>query len=64
VCHLIEELGRGKDFQLDLADGSSGRVAGTTFEDAHLPNKLSRANGAEKDGFAIEFPEDVDSTAE
>jgi hypothetical protein len=64
VCHLIEELGRGKDFHLDLADGSSGRVARAIFEDAHLPNKLSRANGAEKDGFAIKFPEDVDGTAE
>jgi hypothetical protein len=64
VRHLIEELGRGKDFHLDLADGSSRRVARAIFEDAHLPNKLSRANGAEKDGFAIKFPEDVDSTAE
>jgi hypothetical protein len=64
VCHLVEELGRGKDFQLDPADGSSGRVAGAVFEDTHLPNKLARANGAEKDGFAIEFAEDVDSTAE
>jgi hypothetical protein len=61
---LVEELGRRKDFHLDLAGGSSGCVAGAVFEDTHLPNELSRANRAEKDGFAIEFPEDVDGTAE
>ena len=51
-------------FHLDLAGGSSGRVAGAVFEDTHLPNELSRANRAEKDGFAIEFAEDLDGTAE
>ena len=34
------------------------------FPNAHLPYKLSRANRAEKDGVAIEFPEYVDGTAE
>src|SRR5262249_38142808 len=34
------------------------------FHNAHLPYKLSRANRAEKDGVAIEFPEYVDGTAE
>jgi hypothetical protein len=29
ACDLIEELGRRKDFYLNLAGGSSGRAAGT-----------------------------------
>src|SRR5947208_1652707 len=61
---LIEELGRREDFHLDLASGSSGRTARAVFHDAHLPDKLPRANRAEKDGVAIEFPEYVDDTAE
>ena len=61
---MIEELGRREDFYLHLAGGSSRRTAGAVFHNAHLPNKLSCANGAEKDGVAIEFPEYVDGTAE
>jgi hypothetical protein len=64
ACDLIEELGRREDFYLDLAGGSSGRIAGAVFHNAHLPNKLPRANRAEKNGVAIEFPEYVDGTAE
>jgi hypothetical protein len=64
ACDLIEELGRRKDFYLDLAGGSSGRTAGAVFHNAHLPYKLPCANRAEKDGVAIEFPEYVDGTAE
>jgi len=55
---------RQKDFYLDLAGGSSGRIAGTVFYNAHLPYKLPCANRAEKDGVAIEFPEYVHGTAE
>jgi hypothetical protein len=61
---VIEELGRREDFYLDLAGGSSRRIAGTIFHNAHLPYKLSCANRAEKDGVAIEFPEYVDGTAD
>jgi len=64
ACDLIEELGRSEDFYLDFAGGPSRRTAGAAFHNAHLPYKLSRANGAEKDGIAIEFPEYVDGTAE
>jgi hypothetical protein len=64
ACDLIEELGRRKDFYLDLAGGSSGRTARAVFHNAHLPYKLPCANRAEKDGIAIEFPEYVDRTAE
>jgi hypothetical protein len=64
ACDLIEELGRRKDFYLDLAGGSSGRTARAVFHNAHLPYKLPRANRAGKDGVAIEFPEYVDGTAE
>src|SRR5215831_19342431 len=56
ACDLIEELGRREDFYLDLAGGSSGRIAGAVFHNAHLPYKLPCANGAEKDGVAIKFP--------
>jgi hypothetical protein len=61
---LIEELGRREDFHLDLAGGSSGRTARAVFHNAHLPDKLTSANRAEKDGVAIEFAEHVDDTAE
>jgi hypothetical protein len=64
ACDLFEELGRREDFCLDLAGGSSGRIAGAFFHNAHLPYKLPRANRAEKDGVAIEFPEYVNGTAE
>jgi hypothetical protein len=64
ACDMIEELGRREDFYLDLAGGSSGRTAGTVFNNAHLPYKLPRANRAKQDGIAIEFPEYVDGTAE
>src|SRR5260221_6347925 len=64
ACDRIEELGRREDFDLGLAGGSSGRIAGAVFHNAHLPNKLPRANRAEKNGVAIEFPEYVDGTAE
>src|SRR5215510_2720934 len=64
ACNLIEELGRREDFYLDLAGGSCRRAAGPVFHNAHLPDKLSCANRAEKDGVAIEFPEYVDGTAE
>jgi hypothetical protein len=62
ACDLIEELRRREDFYLDLAGGSSGRIAGAVFHNAHLPYKLPCANGAEKDGVAIKFPEYVDGT--
>ena len=64
ACDLIEELGRREDFYLDIAGGSSRRIAGAVFHNAHLPYKLSYANRAEKDGVAIEFPEYVDGTAD
>src|SRR5262249_50780022 len=64
ACDVIEELGRREDFCLDLAGGSCRRTAGATFHNAHLPDKLSCATRAEKDGAAIEFPEYVDGTAE
>src|SRR5262249_35924704 len=64
ACDLIEELGRREDFYLDLAGGSSGRIAGAVFHNAHLPYELPCANRAEKDAVAIEFPEYVDGTAE
>ena len=64
ACDVIEELGRREDFYLDLAGGSSRRIAGAIFHNAHLPNKLPRTNRAEKDGVAIEFPEYVDGTAD
>src|SRR5947208_15456252 len=64
ACDLIEELGRRKDFYLDLAGGPSGRTARAVFHNAHLPYKLPRANRAEKDGIAIECPEYVDGTTE
>src|SRR5215471_18543960 len=64
ACDLIEELGRREDFYLDIAGGSSRRIAGAVFHNAHLPYKLSCANRAEKDGVAIEFPEYVDGTAD
>ena len=51
-------------FKSGFAGGPSRRTAGAAFHNAHLPYKLSRANGAEKDGIAIEFPEYVDGTAE
>jgi hypothetical protein len=64
ACDLIEELSRREDFYLDIAGGSSRRIAGAVFHNAHLPYKLSCANLAEKDGIAIEFPEYVDGTAD
>src|SRR5262249_2097639 len=64
ACDLIEELGRREDFYFDLAGGSSGRTARAVFHNAHLPNKLPRANRAEKDGIAIEFPQYVDGTTQ
>src|SRR5437667_12319289 len=47
ACDLIEELGRSEDFYLDFAGGPSRRTAGAAFHNAHLPYKLSRANGTE-----------------
>jgi hypothetical protein len=64
ACDMIEEFGRREVLYLHLAGGSSRRTAGAIFHNAHLPYKLSRANRAEKDGVAIEFPEYVDGTAE
>src|SRR5262249_50354841 len=64
ACDLIEERGRREDFYRDIAGGSSRRIAGAVFHNAHLPYKLSCANRAEKDGIAIEFPEYVDGTAD
>src|SRR5262245_5673145 len=64
ACDMIEEFGRREDFYLHLAGGLCRRTAGAVFHNAHLPYKLSRANRAEKDGVAIEFPEYVDGTAE
>src|SRR5262249_21652857 len=64
ACDMIEEFGRREDFYLHLAGALCRRTAGAVFHNAHLPYKLSRANRAEKDGVAIEFPEYVDGTAE
>src|SRR5258708_10020596 len=63
ACDLIEELGRREDFYLDLAGGSSGRIAGAGFHNPHLPNKLPRANRADKNAVAIEAPGDVAAPA-
>jgi hypothetical protein len=62
--NLIEELGRRENFYLDLAGGSSCRAAGTVFHNAHLADKLFRANRAKKDALAIEFPKYLNGTAE
>jgi hypothetical protein len=62
ACDLIEELGRREDFHLDLAGGSSGRIARAVFDNAHLPYELPGTNRAEKDRVAIEFPDYVDGT--
>jgi hypothetical protein len=62
--HLIEELGRRENFYLDLAGGSRCRAAGRVFHNAHLPDKLFRANRAKKDALAIEFPKYLNGTAE
>src|SRR5215471_18796307 len=64
ACDVIKELGRREDFYLDHAGGSSRRIAGAVFHNAHLPYKLSCANRAEKDGIAIEFPEYVDGVVD
>src|SRR6516165_382207 len=64
ACDVIKELGRREDFYLDLAGGSSRRIAGAVFHNAHLPYILSCASRAEKDGIAIKFPEYVDGTAD
>ena len=64
ACDLIEELGRRKDFYLNLAGGSSGRAAGAVFHNAHLSDKLPCGNAAKEDGLAINFPEYVNGTAE
>src|SRR5262245_26977708 len=61
---LIEELGRRKNFYLDLAGGSSGRAAGAVFHNAHLAYKLPRADCAKKDRLTIEFPKYLNGTAE
>jgi hypothetical protein len=44
VGNLFEELGRGKEFHLNLAGGSGGRTARAVFQDAHFPDKLHRAD--------------------
>jgi hypothetical protein len=62
ACDLFEELRRREDFRLDVAGGSSGRIAGAVFHNAHLTHELPCTNRAEKDGVAIEFPEYVDGT--
>jgi hypothetical protein len=64
ACDLIEQLGRRKNFYLNLAGGSSGRAAGAVFNNAHLPEKLPCANGAKEDGLAVDFPEYVNGAAE
>jgi hypothetical protein len=47
AADLIEELGRGEDFDLHVGGGSKGRTAlAAVFHDAHLADKLPRANGA------------------
>jgi hypothetical protein len=63
ACDLIEELGRREDFYLDLAGGSSGRIARAVFDNAHLPYELPGTNRAEKDRVALEFPDYVNGTA-
>jgi hypothetical protein len=63
ACDLIEEFGWREDFYLDLAGGSSGRIARAVFDNAHLPYELPGTNCAEKDRLAIDFPEYVDDTA-
>jgi hypothetical protein len=60
---LIEKFARREDFCLDLVGGSRGRIAGTVFHNAHLADKLPRANRAEKDGVIIDFPDYVNGTA-
>jgi len=37
---VIKELGRRKDFYLDIAGGSSRRIAGAVFHNAHLPRSI------------------------
>src|ERR1700719_3037535 len=64
ACDLIEELARCEEFYLDLAGGPNGRTAGSGFHNAHLSYKLARANRTEKDGVAIDFPDNIDGTAE
>jgi hypothetical protein len=64
TCDLIEELGRRKGFDLNLAGGSNGRAAGAVFHNAHLPDKLPGAHGAKEDGLAIDFPEYLNGAAE
>ena len=61
---LIEELGRVEEFGLDLAGGSNGRTARPVFHDSHFPDELPSGDRAEKDEVAIEFSNNVDSTAE
>ena len=39
-------------------------LRGSVFYNAHLSYKLTRANRAEKDGVAIDFPDNIDGTAE
>ena len=36
ACDVIEELGRREDFYLDIAGGSSRRIAGAVFHNAYL----------------------------
>src|ERR1700726_75755 len=64
ACDVIEELGRREEFYLNLAGSSSGCTAGAVFDNAHLSDKLPRANRAEEDRVTVEFPEDLDDPAE
>ena len=64
ACDLIEELARCEEFYLDLAGGPNGRTAGSVFHNAHLSDKLPRANRAEEDRVTLEFPEYLDDPAE
>ena len=60
ACDVIEELGRREEFYVNLAGSSSGCTAGAVFENAHLSDKLPRANRAEEDRVTVEFPEYLD----
>src|SRR6185436_20396577 len=63
ACDLLEKLGRREDFYLDLVGGSSGRIAGAVFDNAHLTYELPSTNPAEEDRVAVELSQYVDGTA-
>ena len=64
ACDVIEELGRREELYLNLAGSSSSCTAGAVFDNAHLSDKLPRANRAEEDRVTVEFPEYLDDPPE